>query len=102
LKKLQRALTPGKRIKVDHPEFDGEVPNGRGSKDVTDAMAAVVAKILESETSAGIGAAPIAVPRESPAPMEGSEWLSPDNNWIAADFIREGIERELRKRKPQK
>lgn len=102
LRKLQRALTPGKRVKVDHPKFDGESPDGRGSKDVTDAMAAVVSKIMEMETEAGIGAAPMVLQREAPMPIEGSEWLSPDNNWIASDFIREGIERELRKRKAQK
>jgi len=54
LLKVKRIVTPAKRLKIDHPVRDlKNRRDGKGSKDVFDAMAQVVWTILQEHTSTG-------------------------------------------------
>lgn len=104
LRKLQRVVLGGntKRIKVDHPEFDPDNPRGgKGSKDVSDAMAAVCAKILEAHEGQVGAPAPSRGFTETPLPQTGKQWTDPNSNWLVAEFIRAGAEKQMKKREEE-
>lgn len=98
LRKLQR-VTVGKRIKVDHPEFDPENPRGgKGSKDVTDAMAAVVATIMERNEGQVGAVAPIegGLSQLPAMPTSATKWENPENAWLVSDYIRQDAARRMK------
>lgn len=85
MQKLQRHLSPTKRMKVDHPEKDPENKRtGRGSKDTTDAVAAVIRKIVEETTSGGVMLPPTVRmdARQFLPDVDDSPWNLPENEWI--------------------
>lgn len=90
--KLQRLVTRGqsRKIKVDHPSKDSDNPRGKGSKDVSDCMAGVVADIFETTPiDSDLDAIrPMSSEASDAPPPSAYEWQNPDDNWILPDDAR--------------
>lgn len=88
--RLQRVVSKAKKVKVDHPMRDSENPRGKGSKDVTDCMAAVVADIMErgSFDTDMSGIRPYNAEHDAPPVAHADQWDNPDDSWILPEDMR--------------
>lgn len=104
LTKLRRVLSVSKKVKVDHPEFDPENPRRKkGSKDVTDAMAAVVAKIMELQPATVMAPAPMDGKMSAYAPpVNMVQWQNPHAGWLVDEYVRRDAERHFAKQEAKK